>query len=64
MSFLVKFENYPDSWMLPYGQTLLFKHLLIIPLLVYAIINSLFVKKKLIKDSTLMQDLGQEWKVS
>ena len=33
MSFMVEFENYPDSWMLPYGQTLLFKHLLIIPLI-------------------------------
>ena len=36
--------------MLPYGQALLIKHLLIIPLLVFAMINSLLVKKKLIRD--------------
>ena len=50
MAFVVEFEDYPNSWMLPYGQTLLIKHLLIIPLLVYAVINSLLMKKKLEKD--------------
>ena len=33
-----------------YGQALLIKHLLIIPLLVFAMINSLLIKKKLIRD--------------
>lgn len=50
MSFVVEFEDYPNSWMLPYGQALLIKHLLIIPLLAYAMINSIFIKKKLITD--------------
>ncbi|KAA9028453.1 copper resistance D family protein [Niallia endozanthoxylica] len=50
MTFVVEFEDYLNSWMLPYGQTLLIKHLLIIPLLVYAMINSFFVKKKLNND--------------
>ena len=50
MAVVVEFEDYANSWMLPYGQTLLIKHLLIIPLLVYAMINSIFIKKKLISD--------------
>ena len=50
MTVVVEFEDYANSWMLPYGQTLLIKHLLIIPLLVYAMINSIFIKKKLISD--------------
>ncbi|NMD71229.1 copper resistance protein CopD [Bacillus sp. DNRA2] len=47
MSFVVEFKDYTNSWMLPYGQTLLIKHLLMIPLLVYALINSIILKKKL-----------------
>jgi putative copper export protein len=50
MTFVVEYKDYPNSWMLPYGQALLVKHLLIIPLLVYAVINSLLIKKKLEKD--------------
>ena len=50
MTFAVEFKDYPNSWMLPYGQSLLIKHLLIIPLMVYAMINSIFIKKKLISD--------------
>ena len=50
MTFVVEVKDYTNSWMIPYGQTLLIKHLLIIPLLVYATINSLLIKKKLIKE--------------
>ncbi|MFD6440611.1 copper resistance D family protein [Peribacillus sp. NPDC060186] len=50
MTFVVEFKDYPNSWMLPYGQALLVKHLLIIPLMIYAVINSLLIKKKLKKD--------------
>lgn len=51
MSFVVEFDDYTNAWMFPYGQSLLIKHLLIIPLLVFATINSLLIKKKLKKDS-------------
>lgn len=51
MTFVVEFKDYTNSWMLPYGQALLIKHLLIIPLLVYAMINSIFLKKKLKKNA-------------
>ncbi|WP_147535972.1 copper resistance D family protein [Bacillus marasmi] len=47
MTFVVEFKDYTNSWMLPYGQALLIKHLLIIPLLIYASINSIFLRKKL-----------------
>lgn len=50
MTFVVDFKDYANSWMIPYGQALLIKHILIIPLLVYAVINSLLIKKKLKKD--------------
>jgi putative copper resistance protein D len=51
MTFVVDFTEYTNTWMLPYGQFLLIKHLLIIPLLVFACINSLFIKKKVQNDS-------------
>nr|WP_198044779.1 CopD family protein [Lysinibacillus timonensis] len=47
MSFMVEFRDYPNSWMIPYGQFLLLKHIFIIPLIIYAFINSIFVRKKL-----------------
>ncbi|HWL13330.1 MAG TPA: CopD family protein [Ureibacillus sp.] len=43
-------EDYTNSWPLPYGQTLLIKHLLIIPLIFFAAINSLLIKKKVQTD--------------
>ena len=45
MTFAVEFKDYPNSWMLPYGQALLIKHLLIIPLMIYAMINSILIKR-------------------
>lgn len=50
MTFVVEFKDYVNSWMIPYGQALLFKHILIIPLLVYAMINSLLINKKVKKN--------------
>ncbi|WP_338471634.1 CopD family protein [Niallia sp. XMNu-256] len=47
MTIVVDYKDYMNSWMLPYGQALLIKHLLIIPLIVYAFINSVFVRKEL-----------------
>ncbi|MDN7241884.1 hypothetical protein QWY14_08755 [Planococcus sp. N028] len=39
MFYFVELENYADSWVLPYGQMLLLKHLSIVPLLAAAFIN-------------------------
>ncbi|MCY9667395.1 CopD family protein [Paenibacillus alginolyticus] len=45
MTLLV--PEYVNSWIVSYGQALLFKHLLIIPLLTFAFINGVMVKRKL-----------------
>lgn len=50
MDLVVDYESYFNSWMIPYGQALLLKHLLIIPLLVYAMINGVLIRNKLKKD--------------
>ncbi|MGE7824213.1 copper resistance D family protein [Paenibacillus sp. NPDC093718] len=40
-----------NSWTLSYGQALLVKHILILPLLVFAFVNGHLVKRKLRRDS-------------
>ncbi len=47
MQLVIEFKDYPQSWLLPYGQTILIKHLLIIPVLVFAIINGVLLKRML-----------------
>ena len=51
MTVVVDYKDYMNSWMLPYGQALLIKHLLIIPLIIYAFINSVFIKRELKKNA-------------
>lgn len=43
----VMVDNYIDSWVISYGQGLLFKHLFLLPLVFYALVNSFIVKYKL-----------------
>lgn len=45
MSIIV--PEYYNSWMLTYGQALLLKHLLIIPLVTYGLINGFLLRRKL-----------------
>ncbi|WLD92741.1 copper resistance D family protein [Alkalihalobacillus sp. AL-G] len=45
--------QYIDSWVLNYGQALLIKHLLLIPVLVYAALHGFFLKKSLQKSGTV-----------
>lgn len=47
MNFVMDFQDYSSSWQLPYGQALLMKHILILPLLLIAFFNGFFVKKKI-----------------
>ncbi|MFE7064549.1 copper resistance D family protein [Sutcliffiella sp. NPDC057660] len=51
MNFVIDYEFYTNSWMLTYGQTLLLKHILVLPLLAYAFINGIFIKNTLRKQS-------------
>ncbi len=50
MNVSVKLPEYPSSWMLSYGQSLLLKHILLLPLLVYALINSQLVRRRIRND--------------
>ncbi|AXQ50897.1 copper resistance D family protein [Lysinibacillus fusiformis] len=50
MKVVIDYSDYTNSWMLPYGQSLLIKHLLIIPLVLYAFINSILVKRNITKN--------------
>ncbi|MBM7578517.1 copper resistance D family protein [Jeotgalibacillus terrae] len=44
-SYLVDGQGYINAWSLSYGQTLLLKHISIIPLIIFAFINGWLVKK-------------------
>lgn len=50
MFYGVTTETYLFSWILPYGQALLIKHLLVVPLIFYAFINGYLMKKRLYQD--------------
>ncbi|MCM3601778.1 CopD family protein [Robertmurraya korlensis] len=45
MKYIVEPKDYVSSWVLPYGQMLLLKHISIIPLLIFALINGLLLKR-------------------
>lgn len=47
----VMVDGYTDSWMVSYGQGLLIKHLFLIPLVFYALLNGFVVKYFLAKDT-------------
>lgn len=43
-------DDYTDSWMVSYGQGLLIKHLFLLPVIFYALVNGFIVKYKLTRD--------------
>src|SRR5699024_6007126 len=43
----VEVEDYQNAWLMPYGQTILIKHLIILPLLLFAYINGILIRRKL-----------------
>lgn len=45
MFYVVEPKDYISSWILPYGQMLLLKHISIIPLLVFGFINGVLLKR-------------------
>lgn len=48
---MVSPKDYLNTWVLPYGQILLLKHVSIVPVLVFALING-FLSKKMRSDSS------------
>ncbi|MEH7120880.1 CopD family protein [Neobacillus vireti] len=47
MLFMVEPKDYVKSWSLPYGQMLLLKHISIIPVLIFAFINGVLLRKSI-----------------
>ncbi|MCE4093154.1 CopD family protein [Priestia aryabhattai] len=45
MLFVIDITDYVNAWVLPYGQMILLKHISIIPLLAFACINGILVRK-------------------
>lgn len=45
MDTIVPYKQYADNWLVSYGQTLLFKHLVFIPVLLFAVLNGILAKK-------------------
>lgn len=45
MFYIVEPKDYVSSWVLPYGQMLLLKHISVIPVLFFALINGVLLKK-------------------
>jgi putative copper export protein len=52
MTFHMELSDYVSVTAIPYGQTLLIKHIAILPLLAFAFINSIFIRKRLLNDSS------------
>jgi putative copper export protein len=52
MTFHMELSDYVSVTAITYGQTLLIKHIAILPLLAYAFINSFLIRKRLQKDSS------------
>lgn len=47
MTLAVDLADYQNAWMIPYGQAILWKHLLVIPVLIFAAINGIWIRRKL-----------------
>lgn len=47
MSLVMDVKDYANAWTLSYGQSLLLKHLLVIPIILFAFINGIWMRKKL-----------------
>lgn len=58
MLFFVEPTQYARSWVLPYGQLLLLKHLSIVPLLAAAAINGFLNKRKMYERAWLRVESG------
>ncbi|MFE4132957.1 copper resistance D family protein [Peribacillus sp. YIM B13482] len=52
MSIILDAKDYANSWMLNYGQALLIKHVIVLPILIFTFINGFWIKKHLYNGST------------
>ncbi|MFS0876739.1 copper resistance D family protein [Solibacillus isronensis] len=47
MTLVLDFNEYANSWLLPYGQALLIKHLIVIPIVLFAFINGVWMRRRI-----------------
>lgn len=47
MTLAVELTEYQETWLMPYGQAIVVKHLLVIPVLLFAFINGVWIRQKL-----------------
>lgn len=52
MTIIVEAKDYANAWMLNYGQALLIKHVIVLPILIFAFINGFWIKKHLQQGSS------------
>lgn len=50
MTIIVDLNDYPNSWTIDYGHSLLIKHIIIVPILIFAYINGFWAKKRVKKE--------------
>ncbi|MCL6571384.1 MAG: CopD family protein [Bacillus sp. (in: Bacteria)] len=50
MTIIVDLNDYPNSWTIDYGHSLLIKHIIIVPILIFAFINGFWAKKRVKKE--------------
>jgi putative copper export protein len=50
MTIIVDLNDYPNSWAIDYGHSLLIKHIIIVPVLIFAFINGFWAKKRVEKE--------------
>jgi putative copper export protein len=52
MDTIVPYGQYANIWVLSYGQTLLLKHLFLLPILLFAVINGILIRKTVKESDT------------
>jgi putative copper export protein len=53
MTLVLDLNEYANSWLIPYGQALLIKHIIIIPIVLFAFINGVWMRRKIKLDAQL-----------
>lgn len=53
MTLVLDFNEYANSWLIPYGQALLIKHLIVIPIVLFAFINGVWMRKRIKLDTQI-----------
>jgi len=53
MTLVLDLNEYANSWLIPYGQALLIKHIIILPIVLFAFINGIWIRRKIKIDAQI-----------